>query len=74
MSSDHILDITEPKEGNCFMDSDKHFEKHRKAITSEQLRQIEEFANSIHFGSITLVFQDGILIQIEKSEKIRIQH
>lgn len=42
------------------------------AISPEQLQQIEAFANSIHFGSITLLIQDGVLIQIEKNEKIRI--
>jgi len=41
-----------------------------QTISTEQLRQIEEFANSIFYGPITLTFQDGILIQIEKDEKI----
>lgn len=43
-----------------------------QAISSDQLQQIKEIADSIRYGSITLVFQDGILIQIEKNEKIRI--
>lgn len=43
-----------------------------RAISPDQLQQIKEIAESIRFGSITLVFQDGILIQIEKSEKFRI--
>lgn len=53
---------------------DKHriLEKNQQAITLEQLQQIKEFANSIRYGSITLIFQDGVLIQIEKHEKIRI--
>lgn len=47
-------------------------EKDHQAITLEQLQQIKEFANSIRYGSITLLIQDGVLIQIEKLEKIRI--
>lgn len=44
----------------------------KQAITPTLLQQIEELANSIHHGSINLVIQDGLLIQIEKNEKIRI--
>ncbi|SBV97386.1 conserved hypothetical protein [uncultured Eubacteriales bacterium] len=44
----------------------------KQAISLQQLRQIQELAETIRYGSITLVFQDGILIQIDKSEKIRI--
>lgn len=44
----------------------------RQAITKQQIQQIQQIAETIQFGSITLVFQDGILIQIDKSEKIRI--
>lgn len=43
-----------------------------QAILPDQLQQIKDVANSIHYGSITLVFQDSILIQIEKNEKFRI--
>ncbi len=46
--------------------------KHQRAISTELLRQIEELADSIHYGSINLIFQDGVLVQIEKSEKIRV--
>lgn len=58
------------------VNNDKYFvkvsEKHRQAIAPDQLQQIEAFANSIHYGSITLLIQDGVLVQIEKNEKIRI--
>lgn len=42
-----------------------------QAITPEQLKQICEMAETIRYGSISLVFQDGKLIQIERNEKIR---
>ena len=44
----------------------------KEAITDAQIEQIRELARTIRYGSITLVFQDGALIQIDKSEKIRI--
>lgn len=43
-----------------------------QGISSAQIQQIQQLAETIHYSSITLVFQDGVLIQIEKSEKIRI--
>jgi hypothetical protein len=58
-------------EGNI-MGHEKKNEGQQQAITPQQLRQIQELAETIRYGSITLVFQDGILIQIDKSEKIRI--
>ena len=44
----------------------------KEAITASQIKQIRDMAQRIRYGSITLVFQDGVLIQIDKSEKIRI--
>lgn len=43
-----------------------------KPITPRQLQQIEQLAQGLRYGSITLVFQDGILIQLDRSEKIRV--
>lgn len=45
----------------------------REDIAPAQLRQIQELASTMRYGSITLVFQDGVLVQIDRSEKIRIQ-
>ncbi len=43
-----------------------------KAISSQQLEQLQQLAEQLTFGTITLTFQNGKLIQIEKSEKIRV--
>jgi hypothetical protein len=34
--------------------------------------QLEEILKTMQFGSVTLVVQDGKIIQIEKNEKIRL--
>lgn len=41
-------------------------------VTTENLLKIKEFIESIRFGSVTIIVQDGKVIQIEKHEKIRI--
>jgi hypothetical protein len=35
-------------------------------------RHIREALKAIRFGTVTLVVQDGLVIQIDKSEKIRL--
>lgn len=44
----------------------------RKGISPEQIKQIQQLAEAISYGTLTLVFQDGVLVQIDKNEKIRI--
>lgn len=39
----------------------------------EIAEHIEKMLNTIKFGSITLVIQDGKVVQIEKNEKVRLQ-
>ncbi|MEH7073314.1 YezD family protein [Neobacillus drentensis] len=34
---------------------------------------IERMLDSLKYGSITLVIQDGKIVQIEKNEKVRLQ-
>jgi hypothetical protein len=36
-------------------------------------RQVKEALSAIRFGTVTLVVQDGHVIQIDKSEKIRLK-
>ena len=57
---------------NTVVNTDKKSAKRQQTITPELLQQIEELASTIRYGSINLVFQDGVLVQIEKREKIRI--
>lgn len=51
-----------------------------KGVTTQQQdrwsreleRQVREALNAIRFGTVTLVIQDGRVIQIDKNEKIRL--
>lgn len=52
--------------------SEQRSEILHQAISPDQLQEIIKIADSIRYGAITLVIQDGKLIQIDKSEKIRI--
>ncbi|NJP41127.1 YezD family protein [Oscillospiraceae bacterium HV4-5-C5C] len=42
-------------------------------ISQAALNQLQQMARNIGYGTITLVFQDNRLVQIEKNEKIRIK-
>lgn len=54
------------------MGQEQTSENPRQAISPEQLSQILALAGAVRYGSITLVFQDGVLIQIDRNEKFRI--
>ena len=41
-------------------------------VSEQHFKKIQQIADSIRYGTITLVIQDGRLIQIDRSEKIRI--
>ena len=48
-------------------------EKQGTSLTAADIKRIREAAEGVRYGSVTLVFQDGVLIQIDRSEKFRIQ-
>lgn len=43
------------------------------SISDEQIETIKELAGSIKFGQVTLVIQDGVLVQIETTRKLRMR-
>ncbi|MCM3760418.1 YezD family protein [Alkalihalobacillus oceani] len=47
------------------MSNDQEFEK-----VTERLR---ELLSGLKFGSVTLIIQDGKIIQMEKNEKVRLK-
>jgi hypothetical protein len=42
-----------------------------KAISEENLEKLLELLRNVKYGSVTLVVQDGIVVQVERNEKIR---
>lgn len=43
------------------------------SITEEEIRKLLGMVKNIKYGSVTLVIQDGVIIQIESNEKIRLK-
>ena len=43
-------------------------------ITREDLLKIKAFIESVRFGSVSVIIQDGKIVQIEKNEKMRVNH
>jgi hypothetical protein len=41
-------------------------------VTKEELSKIKELIENIRFGTVTVVVQDGKIIQLERHEKLRI--
>lgn len=39
----------------------------------EAIETIKSMVESVKFGTVTLIIQDGYIVQIEKNEKIRLK-
>ncbi len=48
-------------------------QKKETKISENDLKRIEEFIRSVRFGTVTIVIQDGKIIQIERNEKLRLK-
>lgn len=46
----------------------------RKYSLDEIFEKTKEIIDEIGYGSVTLVIQDGVVVQIERQEKIRIKN
>ena len=44
----------------------------RHLIGKNELKTITDFIESIEFGSVSIVIQNGKIVQIEKNEKVRL--
>lgn len=41
-------------------------------ISEEHLKKIQDLVKSIDFGTVTIVVQNGKIVQIERNEKFRL--
>lgn len=49
-------------------------EKTKAIADNSSLKQIAAMIKEIKYGSVTVIVQDGKIIQIDKTEKIRIKN
>lgn len=47
--------------------------KEKRKVSAEELGKITRFIEDIEFGSVTIVVQNGIIVQIEKNEELRLK-
>lgn len=45
----------------------------REALGQEELRKLLEIIGTVSYGSVTLIIQEGVVIQIDRNEKIRLR-
>ena len=44
-----------------------------RTISEENLKKLLELLKTTQYGSVTLVVQDGVVIQMERNEKLRLK-
>lgn len=47
--------------------------ENKQVLDGPHLRTLEELLRDMRYGSITLIIQDGKIVQIDKTEKYRIK-
>lgn len=45
----------------------------KEIIESKKLEEILRMVEQVKYGSITVIIQDGVIIQVDKNEKIRMK-
>jgi hypothetical protein len=45
----------------------------KEIIENRKLEEILKMVEGVKYGSITLIIQDGVIIQVDKNEKIRMK-
>jgi hypothetical protein len=45
----------------------------KEIIENKKLEEILKMVEEVKYGSITLIIQDGVIIQVDKNEKIRMK-
>ena len=42
-------------------------------VGEEDLKRIKEYIESVRFGTVTVIIQDGNIVQLERNEKVRLK-
>lgn len=45
----------------------------KEIIENRKLEEILKMVEEVKYGSITVIIQDGVIIQVDKNEKIRMK-
>lgn len=57
-------------------DSDKlefNTPSHQRDITDAEMDQVRQSLRGLSFGSVSIVIQDGVIVQIDRTEKRRLR-
>lgn len=55
------------------MENTKTVKTSRTDLEKDVVPIVKKYLNELKYGYITLVVQDGVIIQVEKNEKIRLK-
>lgn len=55
------------------MDNLKNIKTTRTDLEADVIPIVKKYLDELKYGYITLVVQDGVIIQVEKNEKIRLK-
>lgn len=53
--------------------SNSDFPENRGKFTDAEIDQIRDALDGLHFGALQIIVQDGVIVQIDRTEKRRLQ-
>jgi len=63
---------TEKRHGAMMKDWQQNQPPERQQLVADLLKQLEQLIGRVEFGKVELVFHQGRLVQLEKTEKLRV--
>jgi hypothetical protein len=63
---------TEKRHGAMMRDWQQTQPPERQQLVADLLKQLEQLIGRVEFGKVELVFHQGRLVQLEKTEKLRV--
>jgi hypothetical protein len=61
-----------PPERGDPMTDEKDSRKETRPFSEDDLKRLTEILSTVRHGSVTLIIQDGKVVQIDRNEKIRL--
>lgn len=58
---------------NPIQEAKLNFSNHGRDITDAELEQVRQSLQGLLFGSVSIVIQDGVIVQIDRTEKHRLR-
>jgi hypothetical protein len=51
----------------------KHYERRPTPLVSPDIERVAAALQGLRYGAVTVIVQDGVIVQVDRTEKIRVE-